>query len=240
MNRRMRSLHRSMGAIVAIFVLILATTGIFLNHTSDFELDKRYLTWDWLLNHYGMNEVQADAVYLLDRHTISQFGSQVFIDANPVTQSHLPILGGIIIDDLMVLATEDALLLFTPEGEFIEQMGDGLGIPATIQNIGLFHGDPVVQTRNGMWRSDFMLDQWEQLSLEGVGWSEPKVVMPTSVQDALSTYFRGKGVTVERVILDVHNGHILGRFGIWFADLLGGFLVLISLTGLWLWARRSL
>ncbi|MDC9724540.1 MAG: PepSY domain-containing protein [Gammaproteobacteria bacterium] len=237
MNRRMRSLHRSMGAIVAIFVLMLATTGILLNHTSDLNLDKRYLTWGWLLEHYGMGNVEPDTVYLLDRHTVSQFGPQVFIDATPVTQSQLPILGGIIIDDLMVLATEDSLLLFTPEGEFIERMGSGLGIPSMIQNIGLFHGDPVVQTRNGMWRSDFMLDQWEQLSLDGVGWSEPQT-MPRLLQDDLASYFHGKGISIERVVLDLHNGHILGKYGIWFADLLGGFLVLISMTGLWLWARR--
>jgi len=237
MNKRMRSLHRSMGAIVAIFVLMLATTGILLNHTSDLDLDQRFLTWDWLLSHYGINEADADAVYLLDRHTISQFGTQVFVDATPVTQSEVPILGGIIIDDLMVLATEGALLLFTPEGEFIERMGDSVGVPSMIQNIGLFHGDPVVQTRNGMWRSDFMLDQWEQLSLNGVGWSEPQA-MPSSVQDELSLFFRGKGITIERVILDVHNGRILGKYGAWFADLVGGLLVLIALTGLWLWGRR--
>jgi len=239
MNRKMRSLHRSMGALVALFVLMLAVTGILLNHTSDFDLDKRHLTWDWLLDHYGLANAEADAVYLLDRHTISQFGSQVFINAKPVTQSHVPILGGVMIDDLMVLATKDALLLFSPEGEFVERMGDSVGVPAMIQNIGLFHGDPVVQTRNGMWRSDFMLDQWEQLSLNGVGWSEPHA-MPSLVQDELSQYFRGNGVTVERVVLDIHNGRILGKYGVWFADLVGVFLVLISLTGLWLWLRRRL
>ena len=233
----MRSLHRSLGAIVAVFVLMLASTGILLNHTSDLDLDKRYLTWGWIMAHYGIGTVEPDAVYLLDRHTISQFGPQVFIDATPATQSHVPVLGGIVIDDLMVLATQDALLLFTPEGEFIEQMGESVGIPSSIQNIGLFHGDPVVQTRNGQWRSDFMLDQWEQLSMDGVGWSEPQA-MPASLEEELGHYFRGKGISVERVILDVHNGHILGKYGIWFADLLGAFLVLISMTGLWLWARR--
>ena len=42
MNRRMRSLHRSMGAAIALFVLLLSITGILLNHSSDLKLDKRY------------------------------------------------------------------------------------------------------------------------------------------------------------------------------------------------------
>ena len=79
MNRRMRSLHRSMGAIVALFVLMLAITGVLLNHTSDFKLDKQYLTWEWLLAHYGINNIEADAVYLLDTKVISQFDQQVFL-----------------------------------------------------------------------------------------------------------------------------------------------------------------
>ncbi|MBE9533334.1 MAG: peptidase, partial [Proteobacteria bacterium] len=73
MNRRMRSLHRGMGAVVALFVLMLAITGVLLNHTSDLELDDSYLTWGWLLDHYGINTVEPDAVYLLDTHVISQF-----------------------------------------------------------------------------------------------------------------------------------------------------------------------
>lgn len=237
MNRRMRNLHRSIGAVVAIFVLMLAVTGVLLNHTSDLELDKRYLTWDWVLAHYGIASVEPDVTYFLDQRAVSQFGSQIFIEATPVTQSHHPILGGIVIDDLMVLATQDALLLFSHEGEFIERMGDSVGTPAMIQNIGLFHGEPVVQTRDGMWRSDFMLDQWEQLSLDGVAWSEPQV-MSNELQQELASYFHGNGITVERVLLDLHNGRILGRYGVWVIDLVGIFLVLIALSGFWLWLRR--
>jgi len=237
MNRKMRVLHRTVGAIIAIFVLLLAVTGIMLNHTSDFELDQRYLTWHWLLEHYGVAHVEPDVVYLLDQHAISQFGTQVFIDANPVINSQLPILGGVVIDDLMVLATTNELLLFSHEGEFIEKMSASTGVPPLIQNIGLFHGEPVLQTRNGMWRSDFMLDQWEAISLQGIGWSQPQP-MPDNVENALAEYFHGRGITVERFVLDLHNGRILGNMGVWFMDVVAGLLIFISLTGIWMWIRR--
>ncbi|MDH5358087.1 MAG: PepSY domain-containing protein [Gammaproteobacteria bacterium] len=237
MNRRMRSLYHSLGIIVALFTLLLATTGSLLNHTTEFELDKRYLTWDWILKYYNMDNVQADAVYLLDQNVVSQFGSQVFIDATPVTQAHRPLLGGIVLDDLIVLATDDALLLFSPEGEFIERMGASAGVPPAIQNIGLFHGEPVIQSHSGMWRSDFLLESWEQISLQGVGWSVPQP-MPDSVEKQLAEYFHGKGISIERFILDLHNGHIFGKYGVWLLDALALLLVALSLTGLWLWCRR--
>jgi hypothetical protein len=53
----MRSLHRSLGALIAIFVIILAATGILLNHSSQLKLDEEYLTWPWLLEHYGVASV---------------------------------------------------------------------------------------------------------------------------------------------------------------------------------------
>ncbi len=237
MRRFMRSLHRSVGIVVFLFVIILSVTGILLNHTSDFKLDQRYLSKPWLLEHYGLNRVDADAVFLLDQRVISQFGDQVFVDAKPVTNVYRPLLGGVVLDEIYVLATDDALILLNPDGEFIERMGAESGVPPVIQNIGLFHGDPVLQTRDGMWRGGFLLDDWERISLQGVGWSVPEP-MPASVEKQLATYFHGFGVTVEQVILDIHNGRIITRFGVWLLDAVGILMVLLSLTGFLLWFRK--
>ncbi len=237
MNRRMRRIHRILGATIALFVLMLASTGILLNHTSDLKLDQRYLTWDWLLSHYGVTELQPDAVFLIDNKVISQFGQQLFVDATPVLQESRPLKGGVSQGETFVLATDEALLIFTADGEFVEKMTSSSGVPAMIQNIGLFHGDPVVQTRDGLWRSDFMLEQWEKLSLQGVGWSVAQS-MPDSVAEQLQHYFHGKGISVERVVLDIHNGHIVGQYGPWLLDGIGALLLILSLTGIWMWAKR--
>lgn len=237
MNRRMRRLHRTLGAAIALFVLLVSITGLFLNHSSDLKLDKYYLTWPWLLNHYGVSDVQADAVFMLDQAVISQIGSEVFVDAKPVTHIQRPLLGGVALDEVMVLATDDALILLNSDGEFIERMGAAAGVPPMIQNIGLFHGAPVIQTREGMWRSDFMLDKWESISLQGISWSIPSP-MPKSVQNDLIKYFHGEGVSAENFLLDVHNGRILGPIGVWLLDILGILLTFLSLTGIWMWLRR--
>ena len=82
-----------------------------------------------------------------------------------------------------------------------------------------------------------MLDQWEQISLDGVGWSEPQV-MPDLLQQEIDDYFHGDGIPVERVILDIHNGHILGKLGTWLLDVIAIIFIFMSLSGLVLWGRR--
>ena len=49
MVHRLRAWHRGMGALAALFLLMLAVTGILLNHTLDLKLAERHLDWPWLL-----------------------------------------------------------------------------------------------------------------------------------------------------------------------------------------------
>jgi hypothetical protein len=88
-----------------------------------------------------------------------------------------------------------------------------------------------------MWRSDFLLEEWELVSLQGVGWSVPEP-MPETIEKQLAAYFHGLGVSVEQVILDIHNGHIITKLGVWILDIIAILMVLLSLTGLWIWFRR--
>ncbi len=232
----LKTWQRILGVLMALFVIMLVATGVVLNHIEELELDQRYLTWPWLLEHYGVAEVEADRVYLLDNNVISQFDEQIFVDALPVASSLKPIIGGIHLDNLTVIASDDALILLNADSELIEKMGADMGVPSQIQNIGLFHGLPVLQTRNGMWRGDELLEQWESLSLQGVSWSEP-TSMPTIVAQDLARYFYGKGVSVEQFALDLHNGQVIGPLGKWVLDGIAAILLMLSLLGLWTWLR---
>ena len=238
MVRLIRSWHRTMGALAALILIVLAISGIFLNHTIDFDLDERYLNWPWLMEHYGVSNVKADHVYLLEDNVISQIKEQVFIDAIPVAKSAQAIIGGIKLDEFTVIATKDALILLTSDREYIETMSSGAGVPSQIQRIGLHNGQPVLQTIKGQLRSDHLMEQWSENSLIGVSWSEP-TAMPDSVINDLAKYFHGKGITIERFVLDIHNGHILGAMGMWILDFFGFLTILLSLSGLWMWIKKS-
>ncbi len=237
MNRKLTLACRGLLGILALLILVRLVTAIALNHADDLDLDQRYIGGDWLMSHYGIGDMEPDAAFLVDNKVISQFGPRLFIDARPVTHLQRPLLGAIALDTVIVLATDNALILLNHDGEYIEHLAAESGVPAPIQNIGVYHGEPVIQARSGMWRSNFMLDIWEPMSLQGVSWSEP-YPMPDSVAADLKQFFHGKGVSVDQFLSDVYTGRILGNVGVWLMDFLIIVLLTVAFSGLWWWGKR--
>ena len=52
--------------------------------------------------------------------------------------------------------------------------------------------------------------------------------------------FRGRGLTLERVMLDLHSGRIFGDFGIYIMDAAAVALLWLSGSGLWVWWSRRM
>ena len=59
------------------------------------------------------------------------------------------------------------------------------------------------------------------------------------LRDHDNEYFLGKGVSLEQFFLDLHNGNIIKGFGKWLLDIIAIFLLLISISGVWIWLRKK-
>ncbi|HED18424.1 MAG TPA: PepSY domain-containing protein, partial [Gammaproteobacteria bacterium] len=46
--------HRYMGVGAAAFMLVIAVTGVLLNHTEGLQLDSRHVQSNWILDWYGI------------------------------------------------------------------------------------------------------------------------------------------------------------------------------------------
>ncbi len=233
----LRKLHRLIGAVVAVFLIVLSVTGILLNHSHSLGLDKKSMSSPWILSHYQLGDLPDGVVYKTDKRIVSQYGEQLFVDTQAVMKTPHKLLGVVELENVLTLAFEDRLLLLTPEGEVIEWLRSESGVPQQIQNVGQYHGEPVLQTVEGMWRSDFMLDRWEEITLPGVRWSAIGA-MPANMLAEIDQYTRGEGVNAEQVILDIHNGRILGALGPWLLDLIALMILGLVFSGLWIWIQR--
>jgi uncharacterized iron-regulated membrane protein len=57
-------------------------------------------------------------------------------------------------------------------------------------------------------------------------------------RDILATAFRGEGLSLSRIILDLHSGRFFGVIGVILYDLAAICLVILGITGTMLWFRR--
>ena len=81
---------------------------------------------------------------------------------------------------------------------------------------------------------------WSSGSNENIMWSTSST-LPDTLEDVLLRAHRGEGLPLERLVLDLHSGRILGKFGIWIVDIAVLSFLVMSLTGwLVLFKRRAI
>ena len=238
--------HRTLGLLAGIFVIILAVTGILLNHTEDTGLDSRYVQSAWLLDWYGITPSTPLVSYAVKEHWVSQLGTRIYYDAIEVAADAgplpEPLLGAVALPEMVVVATAGRLILLTHKGEHIEtlansQGSNSQGLPAGIHAIGVSDEHLVVRTAHGDYVADTDLLQWKEQSVKDARWAVVAVAPQVVTQRLLAAY-RGTGLTLERVVLDLHSGRIVGSWGRWIMDIVAGILIFLAATGVWMWLKQ--
>ncbi len=236
--RRWGRLHRWCGISAVAFVIVLSLSGIVLNHAHSLGLDERYLKAEWLLDFYGIEAPPPAGNYRAGAHQVTQLGERLYLDRRELGASLGPLAGAVQVGEVIAVAAGSTLIVATGAGELIESMAiDG---PGTIDRIGRADRTVVV-SKGGLWyRSDEELISLSPVSGTGaidVAWSDPNPIEPARLE-ALRQLFRGRGISAERLLADLHSGRLFGRHGPLVMDLAGVAFVFLGLTGLVLFLRR--
>lgn len=227
-----------MGLVSAAFVLLLAVTGLALNHTESLGLDGRYLDTGWLLDWYGVEAPPEPVSFEAGGRYVTRMGGRLWIGSEPVLDDVEHLSGVVSAGRFLVAALGNGLALFTADGRLVERLGGTAGVPPGARRIGTTQdGAVVVDTPDGDFETDAALTSWERIADPQVNWSRP-ADPPPATREALARAWRGRGLSMERVILDLHSGRLLGRYGVWLMDAMAVLFVLLAATGIWVWARR--
>lgn len=230
--------HRTVGICSALFVVLLVSTGLLLNHSSELALDKHPVDNGLLLDLYHIgSDVEPVSIHA-GRYWISKLGGRCYLDGRFVTAMQGALIGALATDDILLVAVGTKLLLLTPEGQIAEVLDSMDGVPAGMQAIGVdAQGRPLVRAAHGDYRLDLATLEWrEQGSVTGQ-WSHSGPT-PTQLRQSMLRDYRGNGLSLERILLDVHSGRILGHWGVWLIDAVAVVFLLLATTGIWMWARR--
>ncbi|MBD1388063.1 PepSY domain-containing protein [Neiella sp. HB171785] len=231
-NRVLLNWHRQVGLFVAILALNLSITGVLLQHTELFKLDRTYLTSSWLLDWYNYPEPKVSLIQL-EQQAVIQVDDQILLGETVVGSSDGPLWGAAATDDFILIGSGYGLIWLTHEGEVIDQMPSPIAEPkATLARTG---DQFQIGTDNDWLIADPELADWqpgqapEQPPLSVEASSFRHVDLPA----ALSV-----GVSLERLLLDLHSGRLFGSIGVLLMDLASIGLVLLAISGCWLWLRR--
>ena len=231
--------HMSIGIIAVLFVIMLVVTGIMLNHTDQLDLDSTYVNDDSVLAWYNIHPIRGPVGFKIDNVWVTQLGDRMYFDQRFI-DDHVGVLHGVVeYAGSIIAAVDDRLILLTKEGEVIERISSMEGLPADIKKIGLSgHGELIIKAAPGSFRVNLDGLEWEEVANFQAQWSEAGSI-PASLNSKLMRQYRGTGLPVERVILDLHSGRILGDWGIYLIDAAAILLLLLALSGFWMWLHRN-
>ena len=232
--------HRYMGISAALFTLVIAVTGIMLNHTEYFQLDSEHVQSDWVLDWYGIEAPREMPSFPCGSRYITLMGEHLYLNRKEIDGNYRQLVGVVCKDELIIVAVSQSILLLTPRGEIIEQLKGKDGVPAGIHAIGAdSSGRVVTQGSHDIYQPDRDFIQWKRWegNPDNVTWATT-VELDAVVKTSLKKHFRTEVLPVERVVLDLHSGRFFGSAGPWLFDLAALLLILLSLTGTWIWLKR--
>lgn len=239
-RRRFRSLylwHRYFGLVAALFVTLLAVSGVLVQHAHTLGLQEIHLGNRLLLQWYGLTSNPVVS-YSTQSHWVSQSGEYIYINAHPVQGKYADLLGAVDSGLLLALISTESVMLFTQKGELVENIGQDAGLPEKPLGIGYHTSEGVIiQGESASWQPDENWLNWRKYKGTPPDWSKPQAA-PEALFDKIRQHNLSHELTWERFLLDLHSGRLLGKYGIYIMDLAALAMLFLAFSGTLVWMQR--
>lgn len=232
--RLLRRWHARLGVLAVIFFVLLAVSGIVLNHGGTFGLDGRKLHVAWLARWYGLKTDPLLRIFQAGSHVLAWGNGTWLLDGAVIAEDAAPPIGMVELPGALYIASADTILVYTNDHRLVEKI-PAVALPATpITAIGVAEGEIELRARGEIFASaDSVL--WARRSGSNVAWSVGRPA-PASLQHILAAQLT-PAVPVLQLISDIHSGRVLGKRGPLLVDALGLLLITLGLSGAWVFLQ---
>ena len=189
----------------------------------------------WVVDWYGLTPVEDPVHFRAGDHWVTWIDGTVYADGKRIGPSPGAARGAVKFDSLLAMATSEALVVFTRDGELVERLGTAF-LPGAIARVGTVtaRNRIVIHTPDGQFASDSDLLTWRPLADDAV-WSRAGTP-PDTVREKQLAAYRGQGLPLSRVLLDLHSGRLFGPLGAAVMDVAAILLLVLVATGFVNWA----
>ena len=234
-------LHRWLGLWSFAILLVIAVTGIALNHTEALDLDGRQVKADPILKRYGMQPGGEPVVFVAGGHLLAHWDGECLFDEAPVysaPEGAEMVAAGMVNADEFAFVFPREVIVCDVSGNLVDRL-DAASLPdSAIESAGRQDGELVLKLSSG--RAVRLVDWLEATPLAGqvASWFAPEQNVSASQRERLASGLRGQGLPLSRVVLDLHSGRLFGNVGVVLYDLSAICLIVLGITGIRLWLRR--
>ena len=248
--RHLREWHRKLGIMAAFFIIFLSLSGVALNHTTTLSLAHQPISNLWLLDLYGISPPNDVRIYQVNskqkQNTLRVGNNLLWLNNHLLMKSSTEIIAATLISSalygdspIILVVKSNQISLFNLQGDLIDQLGEDFGVPTNISAIKVNQESIIFKTASGYFQSDSSFLVWQEVAFV----REPSWLSPSEVSETLKAKielaYRSQFLTLERIILDAHSGRIFGLFGVFFMDAVAILLILLSVSGIYIWLRYA-
>jgi len=235
--RHLREWHRKLGIIAAFFLIFLSLSGIALNHTDGLKLGHQNVQNTWLLNHYGIKA--PDELKFFHNNKFIVTDELVWLKDQLLLETPDLIIAIGEFKQFILVMTSQQLYIYNLQGELIDQLGTLSGLPEQITAMHIGSDTLIIKTTTDYYQTDSDLLDWQSIS----PLAEPNWIIQSSATIAdkqlATSHYKSQFLTWERIILDTHSGRFFGLFGVLFMDGVAILLILLSVSGIYIWIRYA-
>lgn len=229
--------HQRIGAVAAALVVVLALSGLALNHSTALGLNRQHLNMSWLMRWYGLAQDETGLAYQAGEHWVMGIKGGIYLDGELLPHRLKDLAGAVATDQMLIVAGRNEILLLAQDGALIERIA---ALPGPVLQLGLTQDRriAIATPQERIFSSGAEMLDWRPDVAGGAQWSQP-VNSPEHLLSRASADL--PGVSLERLLLDVHSGRILGQYGPWLMDGAAVLLLGLAASGIygWLNARNA-
>jgi hypothetical protein len=227
--------HRRIGASAALFLVWIVISGWLLNHSDSLMLAQNDIHSPALAHWYNLNYQKPTQGFTHNQHWLINSDETLLLDAKKINAPFAHAIGLAVNETLIAIANPHEILLLDEQLAIIDKLNDSSLPIKNIVKIGSGCKGIVISDNQQNFSTSDGLD-WQTCN-EPIVWSQTAALNAHQIAQAEPQIV--PAISVEKVIVDLHTGRFFGRYGAYVVDAVGLCLLLLALSGLWLFFRMG-